>query len=66
MDSQLSEEIVEWVSQQRRQGGVNRRDLVIKKTELERTYFKCVHINKEVPTGQHFVEDSHMFSGKSL
>lgn len=52
---------MDWVSQQRVQGDVNRRDLVISKTRLKRTYFKCIHINKEVPMGQHYVEHSHVF-----
>lgn len=56
---------MDWVSQQRIPAAVNKRDLVINKTGLKRTYFKCMHINKEVPMGQHYVEHSYMFSGKS-
>lgn len=56
---------MDWVIQLRLQGDVNRRDLVINKTGLKGTYFKYMHINKEVLTGQHYVEHSHMFSGKS-
>lgn len=51
---------MDWVSQHGVQGDVNRRDLVINKTGLKRIYFKCMHINKEVPRGQHCVEHSYI------
>lgn len=42
---------------------MDKRNLIINITGLNGAHFKCMHMSKEAPIGQH-KESSHPFSGK--
>lgn len=48
---------MDWVRRQRVQGDMDKRDLVNSKTGLKGPHLKCIHISKDVPTGQYGGED---------
>lgn len=53
------------VGKQKAGGLLDTRVLVINSTGTKEAHLKCLHINKDVPTGQHCVETSLTFPGKS-
>lgn len=52
---------VKWDDKQREE----KRHFISNNTSITAAHPKSVHVNKEVPTRQHYRESSYTFSGKS-
>lgn len=61
-----SEEEVDQAGKQMMQGDANKREYVNNKARAKGAHLKCMHINKDGSTGQHYGEKSHTSSRVSV